>query len=167
MQLDYQLQAFKAYIDGVGYAGAGEKLTTPAFKKMMEKRRGGGMLAARNHAHGYEPFEMTFEFSSYEPRIIKMGGLFSRKGVPLSVTAAFDGDRDARHSASFVCAGQFSEVDGAEFTPGKPAMLKAKALLDRLKLTIDGDVIYDIDVEADKYLVNGVDEYAWIRNALG
>ena len=34
------------------------------------------------------------------------------------------------------------------------------------KLTYDGKVVYDIDIDNDVYVVDGIDEYAWIRAAL-
>lgn len=166
MQLDYVLQAFNVYVDGVGKAGFGEKLTTPKLTKMVEKYRGGGMLAPRNHAHGYDLFEFEFTLNAYDPQIIRQGGLFSKKMVPVSFTAALDGDQDARHTAQLTCAGQFISMDSGSWEAGKKAMLTAKGSLERLKLVIDADTIYDIDVAANKYLIGGVDEYAWIRNAI-
>jgi P2 family phage contractile tail tube protein len=165
-QLDYVLQAFNSYIDGVGKLGSGERLQTPKLVKKAERMRGGGMLAERNHVMGYELFAFEAEYNSFDPQIIRHGGLFSKKSVPLSFTAALDGDEDARHTASFTCAGQFIEVDNGDWRAGAKAMLRVRGSLDRLKLVIDGETIYDIDVPANKYVIGDVDEYAWIRAAL-
>lgn len=166
MQLDYVLQAFNFYIDGVGKAGFAERVITPKITKTMERYRGGGMLAARNHAHGFDLFEFEADLNAFDPQAIRQGGLFSKKLVPISFTSAFDGDQDARHTGQFTCAGQFTQVDPGTWEAGKKAMLKLKGSLERLKLVIDGDTIYDIDVAANKYIIGGVDEYAWIRNAI-
>jgi P2 family phage contractile tail tube protein len=164
--LDYILQAFNSYVDGVGKLGSSDKVETPKIEKVMEKFRGGGMLGTRQIAMGYKEFEWGVDFNSYDPQVIKQIGLFSKKSIRLSNTAALDGDGGAKHTVNLICRGQFMSVDGGSWEGGKKAILKVKATLDALKLTIDNVVIYDIDVEADKYEIGGVDEYAWIKNAL-
>jgi P2 family phage contractile tail tube protein len=163
---DYVLQAMNSYVDGVGKLGSTEKCSTPKIEKVLEKFRGGGMLGTRQIALGYKEFEWEVDFNSYDPQIIRQCGLFSKKSITLSNTAALDGDGGAEHAANLICRGQFMSVDPGSWEGGKKATLKVKAALDALKLTIDNVTIYDIDVQADKYIIGGVDEYAWIRNAL-
>ena len=165
-QLDHILQGMNVYVDGVGKLGFCEKLMTPKFKKKTEKFRSGGMLGERQHVMGYEAFEFECEFNAHDPHIIKQSGLFSKKSMPISFTSAFDGDQDAQHTGQFICRGQFIDTDPGGWEAGKKAMLKIKGALDALRLVYDGEEIYDIDVEADKYVIGGTDEYAWIRAAL-
>lgn len=164
--LDYVLQAMNSYVDGVGKLGSSESCSTPKIKKVMEKFRGGGMLGTRQIAMGYEAFEWGVSYSAYDPQVIRQVGLFSKKAITLSNTAVFDGDGGAQHAATLICRGQFVEVDPGSWEGGKKAVLKVTAALDALKLSIDNTVIYDIDVQADRYVIGGVDEYTWIRNAL-
>ncbi|MBB4199043.1 hypothetical protein CCR94_16240 [Rhodoblastus sphagnicola] len=165
-QLDYVLQAFNSYVDGVGKLGSTEKCSTPKIEKVMEKFRGGGMLGTRQIAMGYKEFEWEVTFNSYDPQVIKQAGLFSKKSITLSNTAALDGDGGATHTASLTCRGQFMTLDPGGWEAGKLAKLTVKSSLDALKLIIDGTTIYDIDVEANKYIIGGTDEYTWIANAL-
>jgi uncharacterized protein len=164
--LDYVLQAMNSYVDGVGKLGSTEKASTPKIEKIMEKFRGGGMLGTRQIAMGFKEFEWEVEYNAYDPQIIAQCGLFSKKSITLSNTAALDGDAGAQHSVSLTCRGQFMSLDPGSWEGGKKATLKTKAALDAFKLVIDGTTIHDIDVQADKYVIGGVDEYAWIRNAL-
>lgn len=57
-------------------------------------------------------------------------------------------------------------LDPGGWEAGKLAKLTVKASLDALKLVIDGATIYDIDVEANKFEVDGTDEFTWVGNAL-
>lgn len=166
-QLDLILQAFTVYVDGFGKAGSGEKCSLPKFKKKTEDFRGGGMLAARKVALGYEAFEFEFELSSFDPQVLEQSQLFLRKGVPFSVRGYLDGDQDRRHTAIILMRGECIENDPGSWEPGKKAMLKSKAALDAVKLMIDDKVIYDIDIQADKYDGAGGDLTARIRAALG
>jgi len=163
---DYILQAMNSYVDGVGKLGATEKCATPKIEKVMEKFRGGGMLGTRQIAMGYKEFEWEVTFNAYDPQVIRQCGLFSKKAITLSNTAALDGDAGAKHAASLTCRGQFFQVDPGDWESGKKAMLKVRAALDALKLVVDGTTIYDIDLQADKYIIDGVDEYSWVANAL-
>lgn len=163
---DYVLQAMNTYVDGVGKLGSCEKASTPKIEKMMEKFRGGGMLGTRQIALGFKEIEWEVEFNSYDPQIIAQIGLFSKKSISLSNTAALDGDSNAKHTVSLTCRGQFMSVDPGSWESGKKATLKVRAALDAVKLVIDGATIYDLDFLADKYVIDGVDEYSWIRNAL-
>lgn len=166
-QLDLILQAFTVYVDGFGKAGSGEKCQLPKWKKKTEDFRGGGMLAARKVALGYEAFEFEFELSAFDPQVLEQSQLFLKKGVPFSVRAYLDGDQDKQHTAIVQMRGECTENDPGTWEPGKKAMLKAKAALDAVKLTIDDKVIYDIDIQADKYNGAGGDLTARIRSALG
>lgn len=164
--LDYIVQAFNTYVDGVGKLGETEQCSTPKVEKIMEKFRGGGMLGTRQIAMGFKEFEWEATYNAFDPQIIRQCGLFSKKEISLSNTAAMDGDGNAKRTLSLTCRGQVSEVDPGAWEGGKTAKLKIKAALDALKLVVDGVVIYDIDLKADKYIVDGVDEYAWIAAAL-
>ncbi|MGO8738640.1 phage major tail tube protein [Rhodoblastus sp.] len=164
--LDYILVAMNSYVDGVGKLGSTERASTPKIKKVMEKFRGGGMLGTRMIPMGYESFEWEVDYSSYDPQVIQQVGLFSGMAIRLSNTASMIGDNGAKHSANLICRGQFTDLDPGSWEGGKKAMIKVRAALDALKLTIDNVTIYDIDVAAEKYIVNGVDEYAAIRAAL-
>ena len=93
---DYILQAMNSYVDGVGKLGATEKCATPKIEKVMEKFRGGGMLGTRQIAMGYKEFEWEVTFNAYDPQVIRQCGLFSKKAITLSNTAALDGDAGAR-----------------------------------------------------------------------
>jgi uncharacterized protein len=164
--LDYILQAMNSYVDGVGKLGSTEQCSTPKMDKVMEKFRGGGMIGERQIALGFKAFEWEVTYNAYDPQIIRQCGLFSKKSIMLSNTAAFDGDGGAKHTASLTCRGQFMTLDPGTWESGKKATLKVHAALDAVKLVIDNETIYDIDILADKVVIGGVDEYAWIRNAL-
>ena len=164
--LDHILQGFNAYVDGRSKLGFVEKLETPKIKKKTEKFRSGGMLAEKNHVMGYEVFPWKLSFNAFDPDVIRQAGLFAKNAVNLSFTAAFDGELNAQHTAHFLCRGKFTDLSGGTWEAGKKAMLDVEGSLDALKLTYDGKVVYDIDIDNDVYVVDGIDEYAWIRAAL-
>ena len=165
-QLDYILQAMNVYVDGVSKIGWVEKLATPKIVKNMETFRTGGMLAERKHAMGYKAFEFDFDLVAFDPATIQQAGLFSKNAVTVSFTAALDGESNAQHTSSLTTRSVLTDMDPGTWEAGKKSVLKAKGTCAALKLVIDGATIYDIDIDANKYMIGGVDEYAWIRSAL-
>ncbi|MBU3890099.1 phage major tail tube protein [Methylosinus sp. KRF6] len=168
MQLDYILQAFTVFADGYGKAGSGEKCNLPKIKKKTEEHRGGGMLAPRRIALGFEAFDFEADLASFDPQVLALVGLYTgAKGVAFGVRGYLDGDQNSEHTAILQMRGEVIECDPGAWEAGKKAMLKFKTALDALKLTIDGSVIWDIDIENGVYSVGGNDPYARVRAALG
>lgn len=164
---DYVMQAMTVYVDGFGKIGTCEKSMTPKIKKKTEDMRSGGMQATKKYAFGYDAFEFEFDLLSYDPQVIKQVALFSKRNIPLTFRGAFDGDRNQQHTGVLICAGEFHEIDPGGWEAGKKAMLKCKGTLNRLALTMDGAEIYNIDVDTNDFVFNGVNETAWINRALG
>jgi len=166
-QLEYILQAFSAYVDGFPKFGSGEKVMTPAFKKVMEKFRGGGMLATREISLGYEAFELGIDLSEYDPQVLQQCGLFTKKDVSLTIRGHFDGDSNTPHTGILQCRGEFKEINPDDWEAGKKVGLKTKGALSKLKLTIDSTLIYDVDIKAGVYVFGNEDAGAAIRASLG
>jgi P2 family phage contractile tail tube protein len=166
-QLDYILQSFSLNIDGYGQAGSGEKCTLPKIKKHIEKYRGGGMIAPRHHALGYDEFEFECDLTSVNPQVIGQSGLLVSKGVAFSVRAFLDGDQNATHSLYMYMRGEVIENDFGAWEAGKKTTMKVKFGLDALNLTVDGAPIFDIDIENGVNTWNGKDVAALISAAIG
>lgn len=167
-QLDYILQSFAIYVDGFGHAGDGEKCSPPKLKKLTEKFRGGGMLAPRQVALGYEEFSFGAEFSASDPQLLTKGGLYvGNKNFIFSVRAYMDGDNNAQHTSILQMGGEVIELDPGDWEPGKKAMLKFNTALTSVLWTIDSAPVWDIDIENGFYGVGGTDPYKNVRAALG
>ena len=132
----------------------------------MEKYRGGGMLAERHHALGYEAFEFEFDMTSVDPQVIKQSAFLTKKGLQFSVRGYLDGDNNANHTAYLAMRGEVMENDFGEWEAGKKTTMKVKVALDALKLVMDGDTLFEIDIEHDGLAFAGVDIAATILAAI-
>lgn len=167
-QIDFVLQAFTVFVDGFGKAGSGEECTIPKLAKKTEEFRGGGMLGSRKVGMGYEAMELGYSLSAFDPQVLSKGGLYvGNRAFAHSVRGYLDGDGNASHTAILQTRGEVIELDPGTWQAGKKAMLKTKVALAAMKLTIDGSVVWDIDVENGSYAVGGSDPYAAVRAALG
>ncbi len=169
---NYVVTAFSVFVAGVGKAGSGEKCKLPMLALETEKFRGGGMLGEIAVPFGYKPLEMEFELNQFDPQVLSLSDFFNQTGIAFSVRGFATGDGTngtgtAAHTIICQCAGVMESVDPGEWTAGKKASLKCKAMLTAAKLSVDAAVIYDIDLKADRYNVAGTDLYAPVRTALG
>ncbi|QGM46749.1 phage major tail tube protein [Methylocystis heyeri] len=167
-QLDYTLQAFSVAVAGTMYAGAADKCTLPKMKKKMEEHRGGGMLMGRKISLGYEAMEFGTSIIAADPNLLAQGGLYlGNRDLVFSVRGYLDGDNNAQHTAICQMAGEVSDLDFGDWSPGKLAKVDFKASLYAVALQIDSNTIWRIDAKNGIYNVGGNDFYAAIKTALG
>ncbi|MBV1702634.1 MAG: phage major tail tube protein [Hyphomicrobiales bacterium] len=165
--MDYVVKAFALFVDGIGKAGTGEKVALPKIEAETEMFRGGGMLGGVNVPHGYKPIKMTFELNSFDPQVITQSDIFGKRAVAYSIRGFADGDGGKQHTIIFQGTGLLVTSDPGEWAAGKKVALKGEVDLTAATLTVDGTVLYDIDLLNDVYIFNGVDTYAPVRAALG
>ena len=166
-QLDHILQRFVVSVDGFGKAGSGEKCSLPKIKKKMESYRGGGMIASRKYALGYEEFSFELELSAVDPQVIKQSAFLIKKDVGFSVRGFLDGDGNAKHTVYLAMRGEVEENDFGSWEAGKKTVMKVKVALQSCKMVMDGETLFDIDVANDALNFAETDIGAVITAALG
>jgi uncharacterized protein len=167
-QLDYTVQAFSVTLSGVMCAGAADKCTLPKVKKKMEGHRGGGMLMERKISVGYEAMEFGTSLIAADPKLLSQGGLYlGNRDLVFSVRGYMDGDGNAQHTAICQMAGEVTDLDMGDWTPGKLAKVEFKTSLYAVALQIDGNTIWQLDAKNGIYNVGGTDFYAAVKTALG
>lgn len=70
-------------------------------------------------------------------------------------------------AAAATCRGLVKEIDYGDWKPGEKAELKAMMAVRRYRLELDGETIHDIDVDNMVRIVDGTDQLAAQRQALG
>ncbi len=63
--------------------------------------------------------------------------------------------------------GRFTVTNFGDLKPGGDTPLKLTLEVDYFRMVLDGDVLFEIDVEAGKRIIGGVDQLAEIRAAMG
>ena len=142
MAIESVLRDINLFVDGRGYAGKIAEFTLPKLTVKTEEFRAGGMDAPVELDMGLEKLECDFSLDSVD-----------RDGVVRSVIVR--------------TRGQIKEVDYGSWKPGEKATLKFMAAVDYYKLEVDGETVHEIDVENMTRIVNGVDQVAARRAALG
>ena len=139
MALPRKLKHLNLFNDGNNWQGIVESLTLPKFTRKYEKYRGGGM-----------PGKATVD------------------GIQLRFTGSIQRDDTGEVQAvELVVRGRHKEVDSGEWKTGESNTTKVTSTNSYAKLTINGEVLYEVDLINMVEIVDGVDLMEAHRNALG
>ena len=164
--LPKKLKNFTAFVDGRGYVGRVTEVEVPKLALKMEEYRAGGMDAAVEIETGMEKLENSLTFAEYDEDIYKMFGLVDGNAVSLTLRGARQNDQGT-DEIIINLRGGYKELDSGTWKAGDDATLKASVALRYYKLTIAGKELIEIDVENMVRKINGKDQLADQRKALG
>jgi hypothetical protein len=166
MSLPKVLKNFNLFVDGRGYAGLVEELTLPKLGLKMDEHYNGGMDAPIDLEMGMSKLECDFTLSEYNGDIIKQFGLRNGAQVPLTLRGGLD-DETGVTPAIVNLRGAWKDIDLGSWKAGEKAPLKVSVTLRYYKLTIGGEDMIEIDVPNMVRIINGEDQLASMREAIG
>ncbi len=170
------LKGFSAFMDGVGYAGRLMDGQLPKVTLSTEKHRDGGMDGVREMDMGQEPMEITMAFAEYTPALMGAWGLLNGTAKRFTLRGSMESEDGDRVAIISTTEGLFKEVDPGNWSAGGGgggggsggrAQLKLMQAPHYYRLEIGGSEIYEIDVPNVVRRVQGVDQLAARRQALG
>lgn len=160
------LKNFNAFVDGRGYAGRVDEVVLPKLTVKTEEHRAGGMDAPVEIDMGMEKLECELTFAEYDIELFRLFGLVDGNSVQITLRGAMQASDDAE-SIVVKLQGSFRELDSGTWKAGDKATLKCMMAVRTYKLEIDGDEVVNIDVENMTRIINGDDQMASIRDAIG
>jgi P2 family phage contractile tail tube protein len=164
MQYPRKIRNFSSFIDGVGYAGKVTEGSLPELKIKTEAHRGGGMDGSIAQDMGMEGLQAAITLAEWPPELIKMFG--TRQRMTFRPASMGEDDFSAEAYVSTM-GGRFTVTNFGDLKPGGDTPLKLTLEVDYFRMVLDGDVLFEIDVEAGKRIIGGVDQLAEIRAAMG
>ncbi len=156
-----------AFIDGVSLSGEVPSLTLPKLTQKTLDYQGGGMSAPIEFGVGLEKLESAFTTNGVRRETLKFFGLADQTACNLVFRGAFTGLKGAVTSVVVTMRGGVKEVDMGDWKPTDQAEIKHSIKLTYYKLEIDGRVMYEIDPLNMIQVIDGVDQLAAARSAVG
>lgn len=158
------------YVDGKSCLGRAEEVTNPVIKHKMADHVALGMVGEMSYASGIEKMEAKIKWNSFYPEVLKkVSNPF--QAIQLQVRGNLEtwegGSRTGQQPVVVYMTAQSTESPLGAFKAQDNAELESSFAISYYKLEIDGEVISEIDVEANIWMVNGVDLLAQYRNNLG
>lgn len=155
------------FIDGVSFSGDVPSLTLPKVTLKMDGYRGGGMAGEIEIPTGVEKLESSFVTNGVRRESLKWFGLSDRTACNAVFRGSFKGLKGKVTPVIVTMRGGLKEVDMGDWKPGDKAEIKHAMALTYYKLEIDGRLMYEIDMVNMVLVIDGVDQLAAERSALG
>jgi P2 family phage contractile tail tube protein len=162
------LKNFAVFVDGRGYAGKVEEITLPKLTIKTEEYRAGGMDVPIAIDMGMEKLETDMTFSDYDQELFKLFGIISGNLVALTLRGALqEPDKTEAIPVVLHLRGTIRELDFGTWKAAEKATLKMAMDLRAYKLTYNNVDAIEIDAENMIRKINGTDQLATFRTALG
>jgi P2 family phage contractile tail tube protein len=162
------LKNFAVFVDGRGYAGKVEEITLPKLTVKTEEYRAGGMDVPIAIDMGMEKLETDMTFSDYDSEIFKLFGIISGNLVALTLRGALqEPDKTDAIPVVLHLRGTIRELDFGTWKAAEKATLKMAMDLRAYKLTYNNADVIEIDAENMIRKIDGTDQLATFRTALG
>ena len=164
---DRILKNFSLSLDGIGYVGKVDTAQIPALTLATEEFRAGGMDAPIKLDMGQEAMEAEFTLSSFDNDAIALWGRADTSNLALTLRGALE-DADGTVTPLIVnISGPVQGLEAGEMQAGQKGELSFTQNVRTLRWTQDGEVLIDLDIPNMVRIVNGVDQLAEKRAALG
>lgn len=160
------LRNFNLFVDGRGYAGRADEVTPPSLSIISEDHRAGGMDAPVEIDMGMEKMEMSIVLSEYNADVIATFGLLG-SGVPLVLRGAIQRQGEDAVPVIIKATGNLKSRSVGSWKPGSKQTTSLVYHVRKYSETINGREMVNIDVENMIRVINGIDQLASQRAALG
>lgn len=161
------LKNFNLFVDGYGFAGRVDEATPPKLAIKTEEYRAGGMDAPAEIDLGMEKLEASFTVLEHDPAVYRQFGLLDGREVSVKLRGAQQGSDGAVAPMAVTLRGLYKELDGGNWKAGEKGSLKASLSCRYYKLEIGGSAVIEIDIDNMKRVIDGADQLAAIRAAIG
>lgn len=168
MALPAKLKNMNIFNDANNYLGKAAEVTLPKLTIKMEGWRGAGMIGEVKTDMGLDALDLEWKVGGLDLISLRQFGIADVAGVLLRFMGAYQADDgSANHAVEIVMRGRHEELDWGSQKPGDDTEHGIKTPLVYYKLIVDGRTEIEIDLLNSIFIVDGVDRYASIRDALG
>lgn len=162
------LKNFNLFVNGRGKAGMLDEYTPPEIKVKTEDARYGGLDADIEVDMGMEKLKAKFKLADPDPDTLVLVGLSSGNSARVVVKGAFRRDSDGEViQVVHELVGRIPSRVSDAWKAGDKTANEFDMTLTYYKETVGGREIYEIDIENMIRRVDGVDQLADIRAAMG
>ncbi|HEY9459700.1 MAG TPA: phage major tail tube protein [Paralcaligenes sp.] len=155
------------FVDGRGYAGQVEEFNAPKLTLVTEEFRAGGMDAPVALTMGMEALACSFSLLAYDADVLALFGFAEGNEVPLVAREALESFDGTTKGVVHTMRGKITSIDPGTSKPGEKASMAVEVSLVYYRLQHGELTVHEIDVENMVRIINGRDQLAEQREALG
>ena len=159
--------AAAAYVEGQTFVGNTQSIQLPSLEMRAADDEQMGLPGVIERYFGIEKMEATLVFNTVDKRILAQLGSHNVREKNFMVRYTTQSNDGTIKSGVVEMSGRARMVERSEITTGEePTTTTLTITCIAYKETYDGDVVYDIDIEAPKVEVDGTDHWKPIFDAL-
>jgi len=170
MALPRKLKNMNLFNDGESYVGLAKSVTLPTLARKMESYRGGGMNGPVkvDLGMGDDGIQLEWTTGGLDAQVFRQYGITRADGVLLRFAGAYQRDDTGEVSAvEVVVRGRHEEISMGDAESGEDTEQSITTTCSYYKLTIDNEVIAEIDILNMVEMIDGEDRLADQRAAIG
>lgn len=168
MALPKVLKYFNTFQDGENWVGLTPEVSLPKLSRKMEAYRAGGMPGEVDLDQGVEKLEAKITWGGLMVSAIKTFGTAKVDGVLLRFAGSYQEESGGTTSkVEAIMRGRYKELDPGNSKAGDKSENTGSLSLSYYKLTVDGEVVYEIDMVNMIENVGGVDRLAEHKSNIG
>lgn len=158
------------YLDGNSLLGQIEEATLPDIKKIMTEHKALGMIGKPEFVSGIDKMEAKLKFNSIYPDAIKAAGGFGNS-VKLQLRSSVEvyqgGNKTAEKPYVVFMTGQFTNIPAGGFKAMENVEVELNVSVTAIRIEFDRNELINIDVNANIWIEDGVDQLEQYRANLG
>lgn len=158
------------WIDGKNYLGKAEEVNLPVPKYKMSEHKALGLQSIMEYYSGIEKMEMKIKMNAPYKDLLKACGN-PLKTLKMMVRASLEsyqsGSRNNEEAYVVYVSARAKDFPMGNFKQNDNVELEMNFAVFAVKLEIGGEKIFEIDTEANIFIVGGVDVMAQYRKNLG
>lgn len=158
------------YIDGESYLGRAEEINLPLIKTKDGDHVALGMIGDLDYPTGFEKMEMDVKWNSIYPEVYKkIANVYTGLNLQIrSSSEIWEGNTRVNQEGVVIYVKARPKEFGQLGIKARDNMdVPSKYSVTYYKLEINGEEIFELDLEAMIYKVNGEDMMALYRSHLG
>lgn len=156
------------FVEGQGYAGKIEELTLPKLTPLVQEYKAGGMSAPIDVLMGgHEKLEAELSLKAFDPKVLKLFRVNPGKDISFVARGALQDETGTIKAVSVTLRGFIKEYDMGAWKAADEVQLKLGLSLNYYRLEYAGDTIIESDPVNMVLKIDGVDQLAETRSAIG
>lgn len=168
MGLPRKLKDFNLFNDGQSYMGLVSEITLPKLSRKMEEYRAAGMSGPVSVDFGNEAIVLEWTAGGLMEDALKQYAASSHNAVQLRFAGAYQNDDDGSFATvEIVVRGRHKEIDMGNAKSAEDTVHKFSTACSYYKLTVNNNVIIELDFMAGVENIGGTDHRQALRKAIG
>ena len=158
------------YLEGTSFMGRAEEITLPEIQPKMVDHKALGMVGEAELPAGLQKMSAKIKWNAIYPDVMKVTYNFFTSVTLLvytNIETYAGGTRVLQRPAIITLSGTWKKSGGLSFKPQDNVEMENEMSVTAYKMEVNGEEIIDVDVMANIWRVNGVDQLSNYRVNLG